>query len=136
MRIISKEIVIDAPVAKVWKHITDPAKIAEWLMPNDFAPVEGRPFSMSCDEQGSFSCVVKEVVPEKKLVYTLTSPSIKAETTVAITLAAEKRGTRVKLVHSGWDALPPSDQGIADAFDQGWESKLKTLQEQVVADTH
>lgn len=134
MRIISKEVVIDAPVAKVWKHITDPTKIAGWLMPNDFAPVEGWPFTMSCDEQGSFSCVAKEVVSEKKLVYTLTSARIKAETTVTITLTPENRGTRVRLVHTGWDALPPADQGIADAFDQGWESKLKTLLEQVVAD--
>ena len=31
MKIIKREIVIDAPVAKVWKHITDPEKMQEAL---------------------------------------------------------------------------------------------------------
>jgi len=44
MKIIKKEIVIDAPVAKVWKHLTDPEKIAGWLMPNDFEAVVGKHF--------------------------------------------------------------------------------------------
>ena len=36
MKIIKREILIEAPISKVWKHITDPEKIAGWLMPNDF----------------------------------------------------------------------------------------------------
>ena len=39
---IVKEILIDAPVAKVWLHLTDPKRIAGWLMPNDFELRVGR----------------------------------------------------------------------------------------------
>src|SRR5689334_12159824 len=114
MRVIRKEVVIDAPVAKVWRHITDPAKIAAWLMPNDFEMKEGRAFSMDCGVEGKIACVVKEIVPEKKLVYSFTNKEIKVETLVTIELFAEGKQTRLVLVHTGWDALPPEERGIAD----------------------
>jgi uncharacterized protein YndB with AHSA1/START domain len=133
MKVIRKEIVIDAPPERVWAHITDPARIAGWLMPNDFEAVAGRPFTMDCDEEGKISCVVKEVIPHRRLVYSFTSKDIKVETTVTITLVPERRATRLTLVHSGWDALPPSGQGIAGAFEEGWGSRLGALAAQVVA---
>jgi uncharacterized protein YndB with AHSA1/START domain len=133
MKVIKKEIVIDAPVAKVWEHITDPTKIAGWLMPNDFEAQVGRCFRMDCDAEGVISCVVKEIIPEEKLVYSFTSKDIKIETTVTITLTSEKEHTRLTLVHSGWDALPPEDQGIAGKFEEGWGEHLTVLQRQIAA---
>jgi|SRR5579859_683147 len=133
MKIIKREIVIDAPVSKVWKHVTDPDKIAGWLMPNDFEAVAGKPFILDCGVQGAISCVVKEVIPEQKLVYSFTSKAVKVETTVTITLTPEGKGTRVTLVHSGWDGLPPSDQGIADSFENGWGAGLEKLASQIYA---
>lgn len=133
MKAVKREIVIEAPVAKVWKHITDSEKIAEWLMPNDFAAVVGTNFSLECPVQGQISCVVKQVVPEQKLVYSFTSRATKVETTVTITLAAEGKRTRVTLVHSGWDALPPGDQGISDEFGKGWGAGLEKLATQIAA---
>jgi uncharacterized protein YndB with AHSA1/START domain len=132
MNIVKREIVIDAPPEKVWKHITDPARIAGWLMPNDFEAAVGKAFILDCQEEGKISCVVKEIVPEQKLVYSFTSKVIKIETTVTITLAREGNQTRVTLVHSGWDALPPSDAGIVKPFEQGWASSLERLREQVM----
>jgi uncharacterized protein YndB with AHSA1/START domain len=55
------------------------------------------------------------------------------ETIVTITLKEEKGRTRLTLEHSGWDALPPSEQGIADNFDQGWTEKLQALAEQIAS---
>jgi uncharacterized protein YndB with AHSA1/START domain len=133
MKIIKKEILIDAPVAKVWEHITDPAKIAGWLMPNDFQAGVGREFSLDCKEQGEISCVVKEIVPLQKLVYTFQSKVTKVETLVTLTLAIEGKATRLTLIHSGWDALPPDQQGIADIFGSGWVGRLNDLQEQASA---
>lgn len=134
MRIIRKEIVIDAPVAKVWEHITNPAKIAGWLMPNNFEPSPGLAFTMDCDEEGKIACVVQEVIPPTKLIYSFTPPHLEVATIVSITLAPEKDRTRLTLVHSGWDALPPSEVGIADAFENGWGAKLEALQAQVTAE--
>ena len=86
MKIIKKEIVIDAPIAKVWEHITDPQQIAGWLMPNDFEATVGRKFILDCQQQGKVTCVVKEIVPHQKLVYSFQSKVTKVETLVTITL--------------------------------------------------
>jgi hypothetical protein len=48
-----------------------------------------------------------------------------------MTLTAEGGRTRLVLIHSGWDALPLDEQGVADAFDGGWGGHLKKLQEQI-----
>jgi uncharacterized protein YndB with AHSA1/START domain len=133
MRIIKREIVIDAPAAKVWEHITDSKKITGWLMPNDFEAIEGKAFSLDCNEQGKVSCVVKEIVPMKKLVYSFKSRVTKVETLLTITLAPEGKSTRLTLVHSGWDALPPGEQGVADIFGGGWGGALDKLQKQFAA---
>jgi uncharacterized protein YndB with AHSA1/START domain len=133
MRIIKKEIVINAPPAKVWEHITDPNKISSWLMPNDFKDEVGKAFSMKCEQQGPVSCVVKETVKHQKLVYTFQSDVTQVETLVTITLAQEGSATRLTLIHSGWDALPEPDQNVADQFDGGWGKFLTILQGQVTA---
>ena len=134
MKIVKREIVIDAPIAKVWKHITDPEKIAGWVMPNDFQAVAGKAFTLDCNVQGAIACVVKEIDPPNKLVYSFTSKAIKIETLLTITLRVEGSGTRVALVHSGWDALPPSEQGISDAFGDGWGGGLEKLASQIDAE--
>ncbi len=131
MKIIKKEIVIEAPAPKVWEHITRPQKIAGWLMPNDFEPTVGKKFFLECEHQGKISCVVKESVANEKLVYSFLSPLIKVETLVTITLAKEGPATRLTLVHSGWEALPAGEQGVADNFNSGWGSHLEKLQQYV-----
>ena len=137
MKVIKREIVIGAPVAKVWKHITDPEKIAGWLMPNDFEATVGKAFFLDCQQQGKVSCVVKEVAPQKRLVYSFQSRVTKVETLVTITLAPEGEGTRLTLLHSGWDALPPGEQGVADNYGSGWGAGLEKLRDQfVVSPTH
>jgi len=131
MNVIKREIVIDAAISKVWTHITDPAKIAGWLMPNDFEGVVDKSFTLDCQAHGNISCVVKEIIPEQKLVYSFTSETIKIDTTVTILLTPEEGRTRVTLIHSGWDALPPPDAGIAGFFGDGWGAGLEQLREQV-----
>jgi len=135
MKIIKREIVIDAPVAKVWKHITDPEKIAGWLMPNDFVAMAGKQFFLKCEHQEKISCVVKAIVPNQKLVYSFRLSAPELETRVTITLAKEGRATRLTLIHSGWDTLPPDEQGVADNYDGGWGGFLEKLQGQIVAST-
>jgi len=133
MRIIQKEITIEASISKVWEHIIDPQKIAGWLMPNDFEATVGKAFTMDCNQQGKVKCVVKEIVPLQKLIYSFQSEATKVETLVTITLAKAGNGTRLRLVHSGWDALPPDEQALADPFDNGWNARLKQLHQQIEA---
>jgi uncharacterized protein YndB with AHSA1/START domain len=130
MKTIKKEIVIEAPATKVWEHITDAKKIAGWFKPNTFEARVGAAFTIECHtEDGKVFGVVKEIVPQKKLVYSFQSKMIGVETLVTITLTTEGKSTRLTLVHSGWDALPPDEQNISDQFDGGWGDFLKNLQE-------
>ena len=58
-------------------------------MPTDFEARVGKEFSLDCHEQGKVSCVVKEIVPQQKLVYSFRSQLTKVETLVTLTLAKE-----------------------------------------------
>ena len=79
--------------------------------------------------------MVKETVPHQKLVYSFHSDTIKVKTLVTITLAQEGKSTRLTLVHSGWDALPPGEQDVADNYDGGWGGFLEKLQGQILTAT-
>jgi len=133
MRQIRKELMINAPVAKVWEHLTDPARIAGWFMPTDFKPEAGSPFVLNSHCSGQVSCVVKEVVPQRKLVYTFKPPQLSSESLVTFLLEEIDRTTRLTLIHSGFEKLKPEETGIIDEFDQGWEGhflkRLKALLE-------
>src|SRR3546814_7752649 len=66
----------DVPHApeKIWRALTQPHLIEEWLMKNDFAPVTGHRFSLRVDPQphwdGVIACEVRIVEPNKTLYYT------------------------------------------------------------------
>lgn len=44
MTTIRKEIFIEAPPERVWRHLEDPALLAGWLMRNDFRAEPGAGF--------------------------------------------------------------------------------------------
>lgn len=134
MREIRKEIVIDAPAARVWKHLTDSALLAGWLMSTDFKAEPGSAYRMDCGTEGEITGVVREAVPHQKLVYSWTSKHLGIETLVTFTLVEEKGRTRLTLVHTGWDALPPEGRSKADLFEHGWGEHLASLQARAVRD--
>lgn len=140
MKEIKKEVLINAPVAKVWQHLTDSKKLESWLMVNDFKPRIGRKFIFRCEVSdddewdGIVYCELKEITPMKRLVFSWTSDQIKDQTLVTITLEQVEDKTRVTLIHSGWDKLPPDKDFLFDNYDSGWgsyiEQKLKAAVEQ------
>ena len=131
MKIIKKEILIAAPAAKVWEHITDSNKIAGWWKPNDFAPSVGQAFTIQCGSGHPVTGVVQEIVPLRKLSYTFRSAVVPVDTLVTFTLVEEGSQTRLTLVHSGWDALPPDKQNVSNDFENGWGTLLPIIQQQL-----
>lgn len=53
---------------KLWRALTQPHLIQEWLMKNDFAPVVGHRFNLSGDWGGVLDCEVLEVEPNETLL--------------------------------------------------------------------
>jgi len=50
----------------------------------------------------------------------------KAAQTVEVTFSVAPDGTRVVLVHSGWEKLAANSQEARDSYDQGWEGVFVT----------
>ena len=56
------------PPEKVWRAITQPNLMEEWLMKNDFKPIVGHRFNLRAD-WGVVDCQVLAVEPNKTLAY-------------------------------------------------------------------
>jgi uncharacterized protein YndB with AHSA1/START domain len=53
---------------KIWRALTEPHLIEEWLMRNDFEPVVDRKFNLTGD-WGAVDCQVLTVQPHRRLSY-------------------------------------------------------------------
>ena len=60
---------IPFPPEKIWRALTQPHLIEEWLMKNDFKPVVDHSFNLRAD-WGAVDCQVLAVEPNKTLSYT------------------------------------------------------------------
>jgi uncharacterized protein YndB with AHSA1/START domain len=87
------------PPARIWRALTQPHLIAEWLLQSDFAPVVGRDFKFT-QEWGAIDCRVTEVEPERSLAYTWAAFGL--ESTVTWTLTPAGQGTRLRMEQVGF----------------------------------
>jgi uncharacterized protein YndB with AHSA1/START domain len=114
------------PPARVWRALTDPDLLARWLMPNDFSPAVGHAFTFRTDPQPGFDgivhCEVLALEPERRLSISWRGGPL--DTTVTWTLVPEGRGTRLFLVHDGFDPDDPAQQLTAKILGQGWRSNV------------
>ena len=58
------------PPEKLWRALTQPHLMEEWLMKNDFKPVVGHHFNLRGDWGGVLDCEVLAIEPNKALSYT------------------------------------------------------------------
>jgi uncharacterized protein YndB with AHSA1/START domain len=65
--VVEREIAF--PPEKIWRALTQPHLIQEWLMKNDFKPVPDHRFKLTA-EWGSVDCRVLEIEPNRTLAYT------------------------------------------------------------------
>src|SRR5246127_3288025 len=61
---------IPYPPEKIWRALTQPHLIEEWLMKNDFKPMVGHSFKLRGGWGGVLNCEVLAVEPHKTLSYT------------------------------------------------------------------
>lgn len=111
---------------KIWRALTAPHLLAEWLMQTDFAPVAGHRFQFRGD-WGAADCVVKTVEPNKSLVYSWDAMGLCS--TVTWTLTPTAAGTRLRMEQTGFK--PDQTQAFQGAT-YGWQAMFAKL-EQVLA---
>ena len=114
------------PPEKIWRALTQPQLIAEWLMQNDFALAVDHRFTLRGD-WGSADCKVLEIEPNKALSYTWDAMGL--ESVVTWTLTPAGSGTRLRMEQSGF--RPDQTQAFQGAK-FGWQKFIGQL-EQVVA---
>ncbi|MBA3318067.1 MAG: SRPBCC domain-containing protein [Gemmatimonadales bacterium] len=129
---------IQAPPAKVFAALTDPAKILRWWGPDAgptvSAEADVRPggrFSVTFrTEDGSEHTsygVYREVVPDEKLVFTWQwRDEPEGESLVTVVLKAVSGGTELTLTHEGF-----RDEEMRDSHREGWMGALDKLQDLV-----
>lgn len=118
------------PRERLWRALTQPHLIAEWLMRNDFAPVVGHHFNLRGDWGGVIDCEVLEIAPEETLSYTWDfahdDPAFAMRSVVTFTLTATAAGTRLRVEQSGF--RPDQKQAYGGAH-AGWKQFLSKLEQ-------
>ena len=111
------------PPEKIWRALTQPHLIEEWLMKSDFKPVVDRRFNFRGD-WGAVDCRVLEVEPHKTLSYTWAALGL--ESVVTWTLTPTSTGTHLRMEQSGF--RPDQEQAYQGAK-FGWQKFVASLEE-------
>ena len=106
---------------KVWRALTDPALLAEWLLPVVALKLEpGAAFTLKAPPQpgwdGIVNCRFAEIEAHRKLSYAWVVGDI--DTVVTFTLTPTASGTRLSVVQSGFK--PHQKRNVAGAR-YGWK---------------
>ena len=118
------------PPEKIWRALTQPHLIEEWLMKNDFKPSVGHAFQLRADPQpgwnGVIDCAVLVVEPQKTLSYTWASGEgeLALKSIVTLSLTPKGAGTLLRMEQTGF--RPDQKQNYHGAK-YGWEHFLGRL---------
>jgi uncharacterized protein YndB with AHSA1/START domain len=119
---------IPFPPEKVWRALTQPHLIEEWLMKNDFKPIADHTFELRGD-WGSVNCRVLAIEPNKALSYSWAAMGL--DSTVTWTLTPTQGGTHLRMEQVGFR---PDQQQAYQGAKFGWQKFFANL-EQVLART-
>jgi uncharacterized protein YndB with AHSA1/START domain len=111
------------PPEKIWRALTQPHLIAEWLMQNDFMPTVDHRFNLRGD-WGAVDCQVLAVEPNRTLSYTWAAMGL--ESVVTWTLSATRTGTHLRMEQSGF--LPEQKLAYQGAK-YGWQQFFAKLEQ-------
>lgn len=122
---------ISHPPEKLWRALTQPHLIEEWLMKNDFAPVVGHRFNLRGDWGGVLDCEVLEVEQNKTLAYRWDfahdDPTYNLKSVVTFTLTPTPSGTHLRMEQEGFRPEQKQASGGAKVGWQQFFTKLDAL---------
>jgi uncharacterized protein YndB with AHSA1/START domain len=113
---------ISFPPEKIWRALTEPHLIEEWLMKNDFKPAVDHQFRLSAD-WGGVDCRVLALEPNKTLSYTWVAMGL--ESVVTWTLTPTSAGTHLRMEHAGFG---PGQQQAYMGAKHGWQQFFAKLE--------
>lgn len=129
MNDIRKEVVIEAPIEKVWKFVGTAEGLAAWFMPNDMKPVEGEAFELQAGPWGNSVCRVTRVQAPSALAFDWGKDW-------HLSFELENRGgqTHLTFIHGGWQEGMATEFGephdvVQPRMDGGWTGLVQKLKQ-------
>ena len=126
----------NAPLARVWKALTDVEQMREWYFDlKEFKPEVGFEFEFVVEHEGNtyhHLCRVTEVAPQKKIAYTWRYKGEPGNSLVTIELSPDGARTRLKLTHTGIETFPKTPAYARKNFEAGWTAIIGTELKQFV----
>ena len=126
----------NAPVARVWKALTDADEMRVWYFDlKEFKPQVGFEFEFTVEHEGTsyhHLCKITEVVPQRKIAYTWRYAGEEGDSLVTFELFAEGDKTRLKLTHEGLETFPKLPAYARANFEKGWTEIIGTSLKQYV----
>lgn len=117
-----------APAEKLWRALTQPHLLEEWLMRNDFKPVEGHRFTLRRDPTPEvkvvIDCEVVNVEPNKALSYTWSAYGLESVVTFTLTPTGSG-GTMLRLEQAGFT---PDQKAAFKGARASWPQFLSALE--------
>ncbi|UUP17420.1 SRPBCC family protein [Nitratireductor thuwali] len=111
------------PPEKIWRALTQPHLMEEWLMKNDFKPDVGHRFQLSAD-WGSVDGRVQTAEPNKTLSYTWDTKALRS--VITWTLTPTSTGTRLRMEQRGFR---PDQQPYYRGAKAGWPRFFAALEQ-------
>jgi uncharacterized protein YndB with AHSA1/START domain len=145
---IEKQVLIKAPGARVWRALANAEEFGTWFG----VALEGKRFAVGQHVQGHitypgyehlvFDILVERIEPERLLSFrwhpaaidTTVDYSTEPTTLVVFELAPAEGGTLLRVVESGFDALPEARRATAFRLNaSGWEEQMHNIDRHVGA---
>jgi uncharacterized protein YndB with AHSA1/START domain len=143
---IERSILINAPVSRVWRALTNAEEFGGWFG----VALKGKKFVAGQQVQGQitipgyehvvFEALIERMEPEKLFSYRwhpyAVDPAIdyskEPTTLVEFTLKATDKGTLLSAVESGFDKIPVARRSEAIRMNTGgWEGQMDNIQKYV-----
>lgn len=110
------------PPERLWRALTQPHLIAEWLMKNDFVAEVGHRFHLSGDWGGVLDCEVLAIEPGRALSYRWDhvneNPAYDLRSVVTFTLEPTPTGTLLRMEQAGFR---PDQKQASGGARYGWQ---------------
>jgi uncharacterized protein YndB with AHSA1/START domain len=139
---IEREVVIEAPLERVWALITEAEHVGSWFG-DAGAEIDLRPggeMTMSWEKHGTVHARVERVEAQRVFAYRWApfqdpggaEPVEGNSTLVEFTLTEQGGATRLRVVESGFSSLDASNEQRLELHDgnvEGWQAELGDLAE-------
>ena len=100
----------NAPVARVWKALTDVDQMRQWYFDlKEFKPEPDFEFEFVVEHEGNsyhHLCRVTDIIPQRKIAYTWRYKGEPGDSLVTFELHPEGEKTQLKLTHTGIETFP------------------------------